>query len=91
MIDETVVLNTAKEVFDEMGVDWEPVGVENDKLHGSWILSVHIKSAKKTVKFYILKALLHKEALLPNQTPLSKLKESMRRHVRYRMEKLESK
>lgn len=91
MIDETVVMNTAKKIFDEMGVDWEPVEVENDKLHGWWILSVHIKSAKKTVEFKILKALLHKEALLPKQTPLSKLKEAIREQVRYQMEKLDSK
>ncbi len=78
MVDETVVMNTAKKIFGEMGVDWEPVEVENDKLHGRWILSVHIESAKKPVEFYI------------NKGPLPKVEESMRRHVRHRMEKLDS-
>ncbi len=53
MIDEMVVKNAAKKIFDEMGVTWLPARVEDDKPSGRWILLVEIESQKKSVEFCI--------------------------------------
>lgn len=78
MIDEMVVKNAAKKIFDEMGVTWLPVRVEDDKPSDRWVLLVEIESQKKSVEFCI------------NKCTFPKLEEAIRRHVRFQLEKLGS-
>ncbi len=78
MIDEMVVKNLAKRIFEEMGVPWSVLLVVDDKPSKQWVVNVHIESPEKTFHF------------ATNKGSLAELEESIRRHVRTQQRKLES-